>query len=105
MTTVSGKPHQIGDLSVVIFDFAEVGDILPLHTHSEVTVHITIVAKGSFKASGVDWEQVAKAGDVLDFAPYQPHEFVSLEADSRIINIGKNVKLIMEQQLPFEAGK
>ena len=76
----------------MIYDFPEIGDVLAMHTHDEHTVHVTIVARGAFKASGEGWEQMVKAGDFLDWAPYQPHEFVSLEADSRIVNITKNLK-------------
>ena len=89
---LKGQNHLCGDLPVLIYDFPEIGDVLEMHTHDEKSVHVTIVARGAFKASGEGWEQMVKAGDFLDWAPYQPHEFVSLEADSRIVNITKNLK-------------
>jgi len=89
---LKGQNHLCGDLPVLIYDFPEIGDVLAMHTHDEKSVHITIVARGAFKASGEGWEHIVKAGDFLDWAPYQPHEFVSLEADSRIVNITKNLK-------------
>jgi quercetin dioxygenase-like cupin family protein len=47
------------------------------------------VARGSFKAHGNGWERVLKNGDVADWSPNDPHEFIALEADSRIVNIIK----------------
>jgi len=48
-----------------------------------------LVARGSVKASGEGWEKVFKSGAVIDFPANQPHEFVALEANSRIVNIVK----------------
>jgi hypothetical protein len=35
-------------LNGVIYDFPQKGDTLPMHSHGEADVHITVVAKGSF---------------------------------------------------------
>jgi len=80
-----------GKLSGSIFDAPEVGDILPMHTHGEEDVHITIVARGSFKVKGDGWEMISKAGDVIDWKPGQAHELVALELNSRFVNIVKGV--------------
>ena len=79
----------LGKLSGAIYDFPEVGDTLPMHSHGHADVHITVVARGSFKAHGNGWERVLKAGDVVDWKPNDPHEFVALEDNSRIVNIVK----------------
>lgn len=83
------KPISFGKLKGSIYDAPEVNDILPMHTHDEETVHITIVARGSFKIHGDGWELIAKAGDVLDWKPGQAHELIALEPNSRFVNIVK----------------
>jgi len=82
-------PFVFGDLRGAIYDYPEAGDILPMHTHTEDNVHISIVARGSFKISGEQWEMIGKTGDVIDWRPYQAHEFIALEDNSRLINIVK----------------
>lgn len=86
---LKSKPFTLGRLTGAIYDFPEVGDVLPMHTHTEADVHISVVARGSFRAHGSDWERVVSAGDVLDWRPGDPHEFVSLDAGSRLVNIVK----------------
>lgn len=83
------KPLLLGKLTGTIYDFPEVGDVLPMHSHSEADVHISVVAKGSFRAHGNGWERLVSAGDVLDWRANDPHEFISLEASSRLVNIVK----------------
>jgi quercetin dioxygenase-like cupin family protein len=83
------KPISFGRLSGSIYDAPEINDILPMHTHGEDDVHITIIARGSFKVHGDGWEMVAKSGDVLDWKPGQRHELIALEPNSRFVNIIK----------------
>lgn len=83
------KPIHFGRLVGSIYDAPDTNDILPMHTHGEADVHITIVARGSFKVHGDGWEMVAKAGDVLDWKPGQRHELIALEPNSRFVNIIK----------------
>ena len=83
------KPFLFGRLSGTAYDFQVSGDVLPMHTHDEADVHITVVARGSFRAHGNGWERVLKAGDVADWQAHDPHEFVALEDNSRIVNIIK----------------
>lgn len=83
------KPFSFGKLAGTAYDFPVSGDVLPMHQHGESDVHITVVARGSFRAHGNGWERVLKAGDVADWQPHDPHEFVSLEDNSRIVNIIK----------------
>jgi len=86
---LQAKPLMLGKLTGTIYDFPETGDVLPMHSHGEADVHISVVARGSFRAHGNGWERVVSAGDVLDWRPNDPHEFVSLEANSRLVNIIK----------------
>jgi quercetin dioxygenase-like cupin family protein len=83
------KSITLGRLTGAIYDFPVSGDVLPMHQHSEGDVHITVVARGSFKAHGNGWERVLTAGDIADWKPHDPHEFVALEDNSRIVNIVK----------------
>jgi quercetin dioxygenase-like cupin family protein len=83
------KEFNAWDLTGVVYDFQKAGDVLEKHSHSSDTVHITIVAKGKVKAYSHDWEKIADAGAILDFRPNEPHEFMALEDDTRIVNIVK----------------
>jgi quercetin dioxygenase-like cupin family protein len=86
---LQAKPLLLGKLTGTIYDFSEVGDVLPMHTHSEADVHISVVAKGAFLTRGSDWQREVRAGDVLDWRPNEAHEFVANEAGSRLVNIVK----------------
>ena len=84
------KPlNAYGDLNGAMYDFEYVGDVLKKHNHTEETVHITIVARGKIKVYSHDWEIEATAGQMLDFRPNEPHEFMALEDNTRIFNIVK----------------
>ena len=80
-----------GDIRGARYDFEKAGDILPKHVHTEDTVHITIVAKGRVKAYSHDWSIEASAGQLVDFRPNEPHEFMALEDGTRIFNIIKKL--------------
>ncbi len=86
---LKATPLVLGRLTGTIYDFPEVGDILPSHTHTEADVHITVIARGSFLTRGTGWQRNVKAGDVLDWRPHEAHEFVANEPGSRIVNIVK----------------
>lgn len=83
------KDYTFGKLTVVVFDFPEVGDELPRHVHSETDVHISVVARGRIRAAGDGWERVVEQGALLDWEPGQYHGFVALEPNSRLVNIVK----------------
>lgn len=86
----------LGVIIGVMYDFEKVGDILPKHVHTELDVHITIVARGKLKIYSHDWEIVATAGQLLDFSPDQPHEFMALEDNTRVFNLIKNVSGVLD---------
>jgi quercetin dioxygenase-like cupin family protein len=83
------KPLRLGDIYGTIYDFQAVGDALPMHSHEEVDVHISIVARGSFRAHGSGWDKTLSCGDVVDWKANDPHEFIALEPNSRMVNIQK----------------
>jgi len=85
------KPTSLimGALRGTIYDFEEIGDELPLHTHADLDVHISIVGRGKFLIFGNGWEQEAGTGAVMDWEPGNYHGFKALEPNSRLINILK----------------
>lgn len=83
------KEFLMGDICGRMYDFERVGDVLKKHNHTENDVHITIVARGKLKVYSHDWEVEAAPGQILDFRPGEPHEFMALEDNTRIINIVK----------------
>lgn len=76
---------------MAVYDFPEEGDILPMHSHHFSDNHITIIARGRIFVRTDTWEQEIPVGTILDWDVGEKHEFVSLEPNSRIINILKNV--------------
>ena len=86
---LANQLKDLGDINGMIYDFETRGDILPKHNHDDNSAHITIVARGKIKAYSHDWEVEGIAGQILDFRPNEPHEFMALEDNTRIINIVK----------------
>lgn len=84
------KLEGFGDLRGAVYDFEKKGDILAKHNHTEEDVHITIVCRGSVMCHSHDWERVVESGGVINFRADEPHEFVALEDNTRIVNIQKN---------------
>jgi quercetin dioxygenase-like cupin family protein len=82
-------PLAAGNLRGTVYTFEQIGDVLPMHTHDEMTAHLTIVARGRVKAHGNEWSAEYGAGSVIDFPANQSHEFIALEDNSRIVNIIK----------------
>lgn len=86
--------QNLGNIRGTIYDFEHEGDVLPMHDHDEVSIHITIVARGKIKAhSSTGWEIEAEAGKIIDFKPREPHEITALEPNTRIVNIRKTPPL------------
>ena len=72
-----------------IYTYAEIGDELPVHTHMPENNHITIVMDGSFRCIGNPRIEgkILKPGQVVVWPPLEPHGFVALEANSRMLQI------------------
>lgn len=84
------RSFNAGTLSGVIYDFPEAGDVLPMHSHGEADVHITIVARGRVRAHGPQIGSTDYAcGAVVDWPVGIEHEITGLEAGSRIVNVIK----------------
>jgi quercetin dioxygenase-like cupin family protein len=82
-------PVSFGKLNGVIYDAPDVNDTLAMHSHGEKDVHITVIARGSFKVHGDGWEMIGKEGDVIDWQVGQAHELIALQPNSRFVNILK----------------
>ena len=91
MAIISPKLVNLGKLTVNIFDCPKKGDELPTHTHMEGDNHISVVAKGTFKV--LDHPElkdtILNTGQVVDWQVGLPHGFVSLQDDSRLVNVVK----------------
>ena len=85
------KTFEFGDLKGSIYSFEFKDDELPTHEHDENTNHISIIARGSFKCIGrPEIEgQIIKNGQVVDWEANEPHGFIALEDNSRMIQIQK----------------
>jgi hypothetical protein len=84
------KPFAAGKLQGTVYTFDKAGDILPMHRHTETDVHITVVARGSFRVHGPDiGDRQYGAGALLDWSADVDHEFVALTDGARIVNIIK----------------
>ena len=97
----SKRLENCGDLRGTVYDFEKSGDILPKHNHDENNVHITIVACGRFKIYSHDWEIEAVPGQILNFEPNNPHEFMALDDNSRIVNIVKKMGGVVNDTAPY----
>ena len=87
--SLNSRIFVAGKTSGIVYTFEKAGDMLPMHTHTDGSAHITIVARGKIKAHGNEWEAEYSAGAVIDFPTDQSHEFIALEDNSRIVNISK----------------
>ncbi len=87
------KPFISGALKGTVFTYENKGDDLPIHKHTEEDNHITIIMNGSFKCIGnhLIEGRILKTGSVIDWPAGEPHGFVALEDDSRMLQITKGV--------------
>jgi quercetin dioxygenase-like cupin family protein len=87
---LQNKPFAAGKLRGAVYTFEKVGDVLPMHRHTEADVHITVVARGSFRVHGPDiGDKEYSAGALLDWSAGVDHEFIALTDGARIVNIVK----------------
>jgi len=88
------------ELLIVKYIFEKKDDILPLHSHSIETQHITIVLKGKIHLSGPNLNKKINQGEIYDYTDdQQTHEITALEDNTVILNIPKkyNSFLIKEE--------
>jgi len=84
------KPFTAGKLQGGVYTFEKVGDVLPMHRHTETDVHITIVSRGAFRVHGPEiGDKEYSAGALLDWSAGVDHEFIALTDGARIVNVIK----------------
>ena len=87
---LQNKPFAAGKLRGAVYTFEKAGDVLPMHRHTECDVHITVVARGSFRVHGPDiGDKEYSAGALLDWPAGVDHEFIALADGARVVNILK----------------
>jgi hypothetical protein len=88
---------QLGDLSLLMYDFEKPGDVLPMHNHTEATAHVIFVTRGTVLIlvlnpdNSVD-SHLAEAGEVVDTFAGFPHSVVGIAANSRTVHIPKKMQ-------------
>ena len=75
-----------GAFAANVFDFANAGDVLPMHVHDATDAHYSIVARGSLVVNGIGWEKTLHSGDIIKIEPGQYHGFTALEPRTRVVN-------------------
>ena len=88
--SLAAKSFSAGKLIGIVYDFPEAGDVLPMHSHGEADVHITVVARGRVRAHGplIGSTEYA-SGAVIDWPVGIEHEIVGIDPGARIVNIIK----------------
>tara|TARA_R110000868_G_scaffold353933_3_gene615164 strand:- start:102 stop:518 length:417 start_codon:yes stop_codon:yes gene_type:complete len=83
-------PTNIKNMTVSKILLENVGDKLPMHSHIEDTIHITIIMEGKVKISGPTFEKYFSKGEICDFEEHEyTHEIEALEDNSVFLNISK----------------
>lgn len=90
--------HELGDICLRRYLFENAGDELPIHSHTDAEMVVSVVLSGSFRLVGSPNERTVSAGEVLQFAVGEPHGFIALEANAQLINIGRG------QQCPSQGS-
>lgn len=81
----------MGRLRGTIYTFEKIGSILPMHKHTKIDVHITIVAKGCLRIHGPEiGDKDYGEGSVIDWDIGVEHEFISNTNGAVAIHILKN---------------
>jgi len=82
-------PFKAGHLTGSILTFEGIGDTLPVHMHDEAGNHITLIMNGSFKCIGNPHIEgtIMTVGQVIIWPPNEPHGFIALEPNSRMLQV------------------
>jgi len=84
-------PLMMGRLRGTVYTFEKIGAVLPMHKHTAIDVHITIVAKGRFRIHGPEiGDKEYEEGAVIDWDVGVDHEFISLTEGAKLVHILKN---------------
>ena len=89
MSNARLTPFAAGNLVGTVYTYDQPGDELPVHVHDETSNHITIVMAGAFRCTGNSRIEgkILRVGQVVAWPINEPHGFVALEANSRMLQI------------------
>ncbi len=84
-------PLVMGRLRGTVYTFKKIGAVLPMHRHTAIDVHITIIAKGRMRIHGSEiGDKEYEEGTVMDWDVGVDHEFISLTEGAKLVHILKN---------------
>lgn len=86
---VSDKTYYFDDLHSAIIDFEHVGDVFPIHIHTDPLMnHVSVIARGAIICHGDPGIEgkIGHTGDLIQWPLNQRHGFEALESRTRIIN-------------------
>ena len=91
MSSPRVTPFKVGRTVGAIYDYAEAGDTLAMHNHTEADSHTMIVVRGKIllrveQLDGSVEETKHDAGAFVDTQPGFPHEIVALTKNARTIH-------------------
>lgn len=72
---------------MTVLDFANSGDVLAFHDHEPGEWHYTIVARGTVRIFGDDWEKLLLAGSIYRFKEGEPHGIEAMSDEARVVNV------------------
>jgi hypothetical protein len=86
---IQAIPIAFGSLKGTRYDFLLQGDTLTLNVPGNDTPCISVISKGSFRATGGDLDLKVYAGNVLNWPDNKQYQITSLEPNSRLVNLIK----------------
>lgn len=92
---LKSRPLTIDDCPWgTVYLFEKAGDVLPAHTHTEESNHITALLYGSLRCMGHSRYEGAviraqPGGTIVNWKAGEPHGFVALEDGTTIMNLAK----------------
>ncbi len=96
-------PYRSGRIFGYRYVFESAGDGIPMHEHTEQTVHNIIVVRGSVAVYGPRkvWSVTLHAGDVYDLSrPMEAHEVRALEPGTITLHLSRNGPTAYEEETP-----
>lgn len=69
-----------------LWEFSRPGDRVPKHQHPDVG-HATVILKGFVRLVTPTREVELEAGDIVDCAPNEDHEFIAVTTAAMLLNV------------------
>jgi FtsP/CotA-like multicopper oxidase with cupredoxin domain len=85
---------NVGAITSAVYDFANAGDVLPMHDHTPASEHLTAVMRGAAVCRGPGtppaWAKDLASPGIYDL-PAGAHEIEATQPNTRIWNVVKGV--------------